>query len=284
MNLVEQVQSMPTVGVALPFNGFIRYREARADSTGVPIILLHGIGSGSGSWVQQLQHLCQHVLAWDAPGYADSNPLPMSQPLAQDYAKLLWLWLDQLGMSRVHLVGHSLGCLMAASAAKMQPDRVAALSLLAPAQGYGDAMPAVQLAKKNERLQVMEQLGMSEMARQRSPRLLSSAAQAEHLALAQHMMSRLNVGGYSQATQMLSSGRLTADLQLFRAQSSASIRIACGVEDVITPPAACQALAQTMTAPFMLLAGAGHLCALQAWREVNAWLDAAHSTISLAPD
>jgi pimeloyl-ACP methyl ester carboxylesterase len=266
MTLLERLQAMATQGVALPFRGFIRYRELiGVRSQLIPTILLHGIGSGSGSWLHQLtDQSLGRVLAWDAPGYADSAPLKVQEPAAADYAQVLWAWLDALSIQEVHLVGHSLGCIMAAAAARLQPARVKALTLLAPAQGYGTATQAVRIEKRNERMQAMAQLGLQTMAEQRAPRLLSQAASAEQIELATHMMSRLNEGGYTQAAYMLSEADIRADLQAFKQQSTAPIRIACGDQDVITPPTACEELAHFLQVPYITLAGAGHLCALQA--------------------
>jgi pimeloyl-ACP methyl ester carboxylesterase len=276
MTLLEQMLAMPTQGVALPWQGFVRYRQSvpHADAAkATPMVLLHGIGSGSGSWLHQLQAAKSPCFAWDAPGYADTSVLKNQEPVAADYARVLWAWLDALKIERVHLVGHSLGCIMAASAARLQPARVEQISLLAPAQGYGPAPEAVRNSKRDERLQAMAQLGLQKMAQQRAPRLLSAQASAEQVELATHMMSRLNEGGYAQATQMLSSADIRADLQAFKAASSAVIRIACGEQDIITPPAACQALAEAIHAPYTSIAGAGHACALEAPAAVNAFLN-----------
>jgi len=117
--------------------GAIGYRRA-GEGRGAPLVLLHGIGSGSGSWVRQLEALSpvREVLAWDAPGYGQSTPLPMAQPQARDYAERLWQWLDALQVhAPVCLVGHSLGALMVASAARLQPARVTRVVLLSPARG-----------------------------------------------------------------------------------------------------------------------------------------------------
>ncbi len=285
-NLLERLQHMPTQGVALPFQGFIRYRESSEGLIGVrtplnaqnttihrgltpivltPIVLLHGIGSGSGSWMHLLgDESLGRVLAWDAPGYADSSPLKMAEPAASDYAQVLWAWLDALQINEVHLVGHSLGCIMAASAARLQPARVKALSLLSPAQGYGTATPEVRVKKRDERLQSMAELGLQKMAEQRAPRLLSVQANAEQITLATHMMSHLNEGGYTQATQMLSTANIRADLQAFKSACSAPIQVACGDQDIITPPQTCRDLASLIHAPYTDIAGAGHLCALEA--------------------
>jgi pimeloyl-ACP methyl ester carboxylesterase len=264
MSLVQQVQNIPTLGCALPHLGFIRYREKTGEKNATSVVLLHGIGSGSGSWVHQLVSKSpMHLLAWDAPGYADSTPLKAPQPGAQDYAQVLWAWLDQLQLQQVHLVGHSLGCLMAAAAARLQPQRVTRLTLLAPAQGYGPAPQEVQQKKTQERLQALQTLGLEKMAQQRAPRLLAPGASADHIELATHMMRQLNEGGYTQATQMLRQGDIRADLQAFRAASAAPITVACGDLDVITPPQACRDLASFIGAPYVSLGDAGHLCALE---------------------
>jgi pimeloyl-ACP methyl ester carboxylesterase len=63
---------------------------------------------------------------------------------------------------------------------------------------------------------------------------------------------------------MLSTADIRADLQALRQSSAMPIQIACGAQDIITPSAACQDLAQAMSAPFTLIEGAGHLCALEA--------------------
>ena len=285
MSLIERLAEMPTRGVALAHRGFVRYRDSMgarsqlisAASTAqdingdqTPFVFLHGIGSGSGSWIEQLNDdRLGRVLAWDAPGYADSTPLAADEPVAADYAAQLWAWLDALQIKDVHLVGHSLGCIMSASAARLQASRVKSLTLLAPAQGYGTASAEVREKKRDERLQAMRELGLQKMAEQRAPRLLASHATPSQIALATDMMSRLNEGGYTQATRMLSSGNIRADLLAFQAASSAPIRVACGDQDVITPPAACQALASFLNVPYTNLPGAGHVCALEAPQSVN---------------
>src|SRR5262245_2255693 len=46
-----------------------------AIGSGFPLLLLHGIGSNSRSWRQQLAGLSSEftVIAWDAPGYGQSS-------------------------------------------------------------------------------------------------------------------------------------------------------------------------------------------------------------------
>ena len=82
--------------LALPA-GRLDYREHGAGPT---IVLLHGISSGSSSWVPVVPYLSHYrLLAWDAPGYADSQPLAEPRPRACDYAERLDDWLSALVLS-----------------------------------------------------------------------------------------------------------------------------------------------------------------------------------------
>jgi pimeloyl-ACP methyl ester carboxylesterase len=269
MSVLEQVLHYPSLGCALPTGQFVRYREKAGEGT--PVVLLHGIGSGSGSWISQLSsNTDQRLLAWDAPGYADSTALQLDRPAAADYARVLATWLGELHIEKLHLVGHSLGCLISAAFARLYPQQVKSLLLLAPAQGYGSASVDIQEAKAQERIAAVAQLGMQAMAEQRAPRLVSSAASAAQLELAKHMMSRLNPAGYTQATWMLSGANIRADLKAVQtAQPQLPIRIACGSQDIITPPSACESLAEFLHVPYIKLAGAGHLCAIESAHAVN---------------
>ncbi len=285
MNLVEHVQAMPVrhelLNLDLTANdkhAVLRYREAGsgAGNTEPPLVLLHGIGSGSASWVYQLDVAdashSAHVLAWDAPGYADSSALPMAMPLAQDYAQRMWDWLDALGHMQVRIAGHSLGAIVAASAARLQPMRVSALTLLAPAQGYAKAPDHVRMQKTNERIATMMELGPVKMAEQRTKTLLAPSAHPDHYALTQYMGSRLHLAGYSQATQMLAHADISADLKTFRARSVAPVTVACGELDAVTPAKSCRALAQSLHVHYVSLGDVGHLCTLEASTAVNALL------------
>ncbi len=79
MTLVEKLQHFPVQ--MLEISGATQaYRESGSGEQ--VLVLLHGISSGSGSWVQQLETLGHHfrVIAWDAPGYGLSDPLNTAEP------------------------------------------------------------------------------------------------------------------------------------------------------------------------------------------------------------
>ena len=165
--LLQRLQMFPPRHVATPL-GQIAYRQSGTGAQPTHV-LLHGIGSSSANWLAQLEAAALDpascLLAWDAPGYGTSDALPMDAPTAADYAQRMWAWLGAMDAARgvasppITLVGHSLGCLMAASAVRQSPHRVKRLILLAPAQGYARAQAAERDKKLNDRLDTLVRLG-----------------------------------------------------------------------------------------------------------------------------
>jgi pimeloyl-ACP methyl ester carboxylesterase len=273
MNWNEQLQAFPPERAQTSM-GRVEYRRSGAyggDSTAPAVVLLHGIGSASASWVAQLAGLRQGapVLAWNAPGYGGSTPLAAAQPLAGDYAARVWAWLDALRIGGpVTLVGHSLGALMAASAARLAPQRVARLVLLAPAQGYARADASLRQSKLDDRLSLLSRLGAEGLAQSRGATMLSPAAAPEMVAFIRHVMAGIDPAGYTQAAQMLARGDLLADL----APLTCPRLVASGSADSVTPAEGCQTLAAAAGAAYLSLGAVGHACALEAAALVNSLL------------
>jgi pimeloyl-ACP methyl ester carboxylesterase len=268
------LSAYPVLENALPDGSVITFRQSRGTGLGT-VVLLHGIGSNSASWTGQLAHGlgAGRVLAWNAPGYGgtsgDSTAVAPLRPSAQDYAAKLWQWLDALGIKDVALVGHSLGCIIAARAAAIAPHRVTRLTLLSPAQGYATATATDREQKRSDRLNTLTTLGVQGMAEKRSSAMLSSNATAAQTAAVQALMGSINVAGYTQAVHLLMDADIGSDLALVPQLSS---RVACGTADTITPPAGCAALAARFNLPYTDIAGAGHAIAVEAPDTVNTYL------------
>lgn len=101
---------------------------------GLPLVLVHGFGGSVTNWqlTQQVQATNRRVIAFDLPGHGKSSVLsglPTLEHLAQVSAHVL----AGMGVSRAHVLGHSLGGGIALSLLGMNPALVASLSLLAPA-------------------------------------------------------------------------------------------------------------------------------------------------------
>ena len=244
--------------------GAIQFRSAGMASE-VTQVLLHGIGSASASWAYPLGAAVgrgdHRVLAWDAPGYGRSEPLAKDWPSAQDYAERMWSWLDAMHVGQpVVLVGHSLGALMAASAARLQAARVSRVVLLAPAQGYGDAPSPERERMVQSRLSLLQQLGPEGLANARAASMLSPQAGADLIEAVRENMARLDPAGYTQAVQMLAQAVLAQDLKALRCP----VVVASGEADTVTPPARCDAVARLAQTTRVSLGPVGHACPLEA--------------------
>lgn len=231
-------------------------QAVRETGSGPAVVLLHGIGSGAGAWLEVALQLGTHarVVAWDAPGYGESTPLLPAAPGAEDYAERLLHTLDALNIERCVLVGHSLGAITAAAFSRLHPQRVSRLVLLSPARGYGEPDRTAQREQvRTQRLHNLQTLGIAQMAAERSSAMLSLHATAQALAWVRWNMSRLNQHGYRQAIELL-----CGDDLLRHAPPPVPCEVHCGEADAITPPEGCMALANALGATFGLIADAGH--------------------------
>lgn len=259
----------PALRTAATALGAVTYVE---EGSGPPLVLLHGVGSGSGSWAGQLPAFADRfrVVAWDAPGYGGSARVGPASPAASDYAAVLAAFLDALGIPSCHLVGHSLGAMMACAFARLHPGRVSSLVLGAPAAGYGRDGPEIQARKRAGRLDLLDALGPEGLARERHAALLSGDAPAWARERARAQMARIRPDGYRQAVELLVAGDILDDV---RGIDMAATVVVGGADDV-TPPDGCRAVADAFReARFELLPGLGHACYVEGPEAFNAALD-----------
>ena len=244
--------------VASSPQGDTAYIEAGA---GTAIVLLHGIGSAARSWSAQIAALSANwrVIAWNAPGYPPSSPLAADWPTANDYALKLADLLESLPLERCHLVGHSLGCLIAARFAVLYPTRVASLTLASCAIGHARLADDERERLLASRIDDVMTLGARGMAEKRGPRLLGPEASDKAIASVVDAMGAVDRHGYAQAARMLSRGDLLADIEALPAEMP--VQFIYGGADVITPPAInLRAAATRPGAPVTVLENAGHAC------------------------
>jgi pimeloyl-ACP methyl ester carboxylesterase len=209
---------------------------ANAGGEGLPIVLLHGIGSNAQSFAPLLHAFdARHpALAWNAPGYGASQPLGIDWPDASDYAAALNRLLAQVGISRCVLVGHSLGCLIAARFALVSPRRVAALVLISPALGHGAEKGAPLPPAVGRRIEDLDRLGPAQFAAARAPSLVADpTARPDVVQAAEQAMADVRRPGYDQAARLLAVSRLIDDA----AKLDVPTTVVVGIEDRITPPA-----------------------------------------------
>ena len=103
-------------------------------STAEPLVLVHGFSASADSWNRLAAPLTKryHVIAPDLPGWGESTRIDSASYGYPAQVDRLHHFLQQLGLKRFHLVGHSMGGCIAATYAARYPEEVITLALLAP--------------------------------------------------------------------------------------------------------------------------------------------------------
>lgn len=113
-------------------------RFLRQGEGGESVVLLHGFGGDLNNWLFSAPALAAQrtVYALDLPGHGGSSK-DVGPGDLEFLVGAVRQFLESQGLERVHLVGHSIGGLIAASLALEAPERVASLTLVASA-GLGE--------------------------------------------------------------------------------------------------------------------------------------------------
>ena len=236
-------------------------------------MLLHGIGSAARSWVHQLDGLADafRVVAWDAPGYSDSAPVAGHSPSPEDYVERLVVFLGALGISKAHLVGHSLGAVIAAKFAHLHPSRILTLTLASPSSGQARLPEKERARLRAGRLDDLKTLGPRGMAEKRGPRLVTESAPMAVREAVIETMAQVRPEGYRQAVEMLAAADTRGDLELL--PSVMLVQFVYGAADVVTTPQSIRSLAAARPgAPVHEIADAGHAVYLEKPQAFNACL------------
>ncbi len=100
---------------------------------GVPLVLVHGFTAEGMLYAQTLSRLVQsgfRVVAIDTAGHGGTLGLPTGGANLEHYTRLLARVLDELGIRRAVLAGHSMGGRLVTELAAQEPDRAIAVVLL----------------------------------------------------------------------------------------------------------------------------------------------------------
>jgi 3-oxoadipate enol-lactonase len=111
----------------------------RSHGNGEPVLLIHGLGGSGVDWSLQIPALEPRfrVIVPDLPGCGSSSPPPGAYSIA-GFACTLWSLLDQLEVSRINIVGFSMGGAVALEMSLRRPTLVARLALINSLATYRD--------------------------------------------------------------------------------------------------------------------------------------------------
>ncbi len=94
-----------------------------------PIVFIHGVGLTKEIWDSQIEFFKDHnILTYDLIGHG-KTPLNKTQLNFEDFTKQLLNLIDELEIKKIHLVGFSLGSLIARHFAAQHGNRLSSLVL-----------------------------------------------------------------------------------------------------------------------------------------------------------
>jgi pyruvate dehydrogenase E2 component (dihydrolipoamide acetyltransferase) len=231
---------------------------------GPAVLLLHGFGGDLNTWMFNQPGLCpdHRTLALELPGHGLSGKDVGTGDVAA-FAGAIEAALAALDAERVHVVGHSMGGALAIVLAARNPERIASLTLLAPA-GLGPEINGafidafVRAARRREAAEALQLLV-------HDPSLISRVMVEETL-----RYKRLD--GVPRALETVAAawfpqGRQAVDLRETLRTVRVPVQVIWGRDDRIIPAAHADAIADC--ARVSVVENVGHLPHMERAGEVN---------------
>jgi 3-oxoadipate enol-lactonase len=251
--------------------------EAAGDPDRMPLIFLHGIGGAARAWRGQLSIFGDryHAIAWDMPGYGGSAPLA-SVSIAT-LADALQDFLQQIGVTRPVIVGHSIGGMIVQQWLTKLPHSAAAVVLAQTSPAFGKAEGDWQKQFIEARLGPLDR---GETMKTLAPTLVSELVgddpDAGGMEIARDCMGSVPEASYRAMMLAL----LGFDQRKALGNISVPTLVLSGSKDR-NAPASMMAKMTTYipSATYVELDGAGHLVNLERPKAFNAALDQFLTTI-----
>jgi pyruvate dehydrogenase E2 component (dihydrolipoamide acetyltransferase) len=246
----------------------IRHMKAGPD-TGTPVVFIHGFGGDYLSWAFNQGAVAEDrpTYALDLPGHGGSTKEVGRGTLAE-LTQAFLDYLAAIGIGPAHLVGHSMGGAVAVFTALKAPERVAALTLIAPA-GFGKEISGAFIN------------GFINESRARKLRPVLEMLVADPAVVTAEMVEEVlkfkRLDGAVPAIQTIASAIFDGDTQRDSVRErlgeiKVPIQVAWGEGDRILPIAHSEGLPGSIKVT--RLTGAGHIPHLEKSADINALIKA----------
>jgi 3-oxoadipate enol-lactonase len=211
-------------------NGIGQYYQRYG--AGPPIVLIHALGLDHRLWEPQLSALAigHTVYVYDVRGHGASD-VPFMPYTLTDFADDLAGLLDALGIADAHLVGLSMGGMIAQEFALSWPDRVRSLVLADTTSEY----PQEARRAFAERARIAEERGLGPLLEPTMDRWFTPEFRRDHPAEVERIRDILAVTdprGYAASCRAIASIDVTERLVNIQAPSLVLV----GAADTSTPP------------------------------------------------
>lgn len=159
-----------------------------AAGEGNVVVLLHGFGTDSASWTEQIRHLHKNyrVLAPDLPGIGSSELT--SDISMEGVAEVVKSILDAEEIEQAAIIGHSMGGYIALAFAEKYPGRLSGLGLF---HSTATADNDEKKASRQKGIEFTNKHGARPFLETTAPKMFAAATQTDNAELLERFMNHL---------------------------------------------------------------------------------------------
>lgn len=231
---------------------------------GRPVVLLHAFPLGADQWSPQLTNPPAGVrfLAPDLRGFGGSIVHSGEASVSMEtYAADVFDLMTALDVGEATIVGLSMGGYVAMAMLAVDPARVRGL-VLADTRATADGHEA--RSARDRMVERVRRDGSAGIATDMLPKLLGQTTRNTRPDLVQRVRALIESNGPDGIEAAILAMKGRTDRAGLLASSGVPTTVLCGAEDVITPPAECEAMSRQIPgARFVRIEGAGHLSNLE---------------------
>jgi pimeloyl-ACP methyl ester carboxylesterase len=247
----------------------LAYREA---GSGPALLFLHGLGGNSASWEPQFAKFSatHHVVAWDMPGFGDSELLATSPATTHDFSALARHLMEALGIEQAAGIGTSYGAVILADLAQSHPACITGMVLACAVTGMAHLPAERRVQLRETRRAEIEALGQRKFAQTRNSTYVGKG-------LSQAVIDRIvDLAGSAQPEGYLQAyGALTeSDIFPLLAAIKIPALVVSGADDPIGPARDGARIAEAVVdAEYRCIEHVGHYVNLEQADAFNQWVD-----------
>lgn len=236
----------------------------RRGDGGEPVLLIHGFGGDLNNWRFNHEALAvkSTVYALDLPGHGESSKV-IRESSIDSLAEIVEKFMNETGLSKAHLIGHSLGGSIALYLGLSHPNRVSSITLISTAS-LGSEI----------NVEYVEGFINSSRRNELRPHLqkLFSDPSLVNRQLVDDVLKFKRLDGVDKALRMIADAFISKGIQtvLLRdrlTEISVPILAIWGGEDQIIPASQSKGLPTSVNTE--IIQGQGHMVQMEAASEVN---------------